>query len=38
MMAVAIFDDAWTFFAVFAGLKGLSDISQFLPRRRTVSA
>jgi hypothetical protein len=38
MIAFAIFDEAWTFFAVFAGLKGLSDVAQFLPRRRTVSA
>ncbi len=38
MIAFAIFDEAWTFFAVFAGLKGLSDVAQFLPRGRTVSA
>ena len=38
MIAFAIFDEAWTFFAVFAGLKGLSDIAQFLPRARAVSA
>jgi hypothetical protein len=38
MIAFAIFDEAWTFFAVFAGLKGLSDVAQFLPRARAVSA
>ena len=38
MIAFAIFDEPWTFFAVFAGLKGLSDVAQFLPRARTVTA
>jgi Family of unknown function (DUF6498) len=38
MISFAVFDEAWTFFAVFAGLKGLSDLAQFLPRRRAVSA
>jgi Family of unknown function (DUF6498) len=38
MITFAIFDEAWTFFAVFAGLKGLSDVAQFLPRARAVSA
>lgn len=37
MISFAIFDEPWTFFAVFAGLKGLSDVAQFVPRRRTVS-
>lgn len=37
MVAFAVFEEAWTFFAVFAGLKGLSDVAQLLPRRQTVS-
>jgi hypothetical protein len=32
MIGFAIFDTEWAFFAVFAGLKALSDIGQLLPR------
>jgi hypothetical protein len=32
MVAYAMFEREWAFFAVFAGLKGLSDAAQFVPR------
>jgi hypothetical protein len=31
LITYAVFDKEWAFFACFAGLKGLSDLSQFLP-------